>query len=306
MTTTLTGENSAAIAAKLSKITTDFIAAHGDLGYERLDGEEADFNQLREATHSLPFLAERKLVVLRAPGQNKQFAEAIEAILADVPDTTDLVIVEPKLDKRSVYFKVLKQKTTFVDNPAMDERALARWLTEAAKAEKGNISQTDALFLVERVGADQQLLKNELAKLMLFDPHVTRQTIELLSEAAPQSTIFQLVEAAFAGRTARALELYDEQRSLKVEPPQIVAMLAWQLHVLALLVMAGDRPADTVAREAKLSPYTVRKSTQIARQLTPKRIRSLIHQLLAIDIRSKQAPIDSDEALKHYILILGQ
>src|SRR3546814_19438404 len=60
----------------------------------------------------------------------------------------------------------------------------------------------------------------------------------------PQSTIFELLDAALSGNTRRALELYEEQRSMKVEPQQIIAMLAWQLHVLAVVKAAGERRSE--------------------------------------------------------------
>ena len=42
------------------------------MALERLDGEEASYDRMHEAVQSLPFLAPRKLIVLRAPGANQQ------------------------------------------------------------------------------------------------------------------------------------------------------------------------------------------------------------------------------------------
>lgn len=301
---TYTGENAAARGAALKEATQRFVAEHGDLALERLDTDDTDFNGLQEALQNLPFLAARKLVVLRQPGQNKQFIERFEGLIKGLPETTDVFIMEPKPDKRSTYYKQLKKLTDFKEFNNLDERGLARWLSDQAKAGQGSLNQSDALFLVERVGADQQQLSSELEKLMLYNPAVTRQTIELLTEPTPQSTIFELIETAFSGNTAKALKLYDEQRALKVEAPQIVAMLTWQLHILALLVLAGNKPADEVAKTAKLSPYVVRKNQSVASQLNRTKIRTLIHELVEIDSRTKQAPVDLDEALKRFLLQL--
>src|SRR5207302_5372047 len=103
------------------------------------------------------------------------------------------------------------------------------WLSETAKARNATLNPSDASYLVERVGLNQQLLANELDKLLLYNPQITRSSIDQLTDPTPQSTVFQLLEAAFAGRTKQALDLYAEQRGLKVEPQQIIAMLAWQL-----------------------------------------------------------------------------
>lgn len=305
MIITLTGENAFGLQRELERIIAAFVAEQGDLALERLDGEEVDLNRIREALTSLPFLASKKLVVLKRASANKGFVEEAEKLLAEVPETTDLLIVEPKLDKRTAYYKLLKKATDFREYKELDAVGLAKWLAGEAKAQGGELAQRDAQFLVDRIGLNQQLLSNELEKLLLYDKRVTRESIELLTEATPQSTIFELLEAAFAGNTKRALELYAEQRALKVEPPQIVAMLAWQLHVLALIKAGGSRSPDSIASEAKLSPYVVKKSAGIARKLTLAELKSLVQNLLDIDVRSKREALDADEALQNYLMSLS-
>jgi len=275
------------------------------MALERLDGEEAEFVRIQEALTSLPFLSNKKMVVLRAPNANKKFMEEAEKLLGEVPETTDVVIVEPKLDKRLSYYKYLKKATDFREFPELDADGLSKWVVDTAKKQQGSISPPDARYLVERVGVNQQILSNELEKLLLHDPRITRQSIDTLTEATPQSTIFQLLEAAFAGNTKRMLQLYREQRVLKVEPPQIIAMLAWQLHVLAIIKTAGDRNPSDIAKEAKLSPFVVQKSANIARKLSLTELKKLIADLLKIDMRSKRESIDPDEALQHYLLNLA-
>jgi len=303
--TTLTGENAFGLGEELRKLTAAFLAEHDEFGLERVDGEEAEYGRIAETLTSLPFLADRKLVVLRKPSANKEFIDKAEELLAGVPDTTDVVIVEPKLDKRLSYYKLLKKQTDFREFKELDPGGLARWLVAEAGEKGGKLSSADANYLVQRVGANQQLLANELEKLLLHDAQITRQSIELLTIATPQSTIFELLEAAFAGNAKRTMQLYREQRQLKVEPPQIVAMLAWQLHVLALIKAARDRSAEQIAGEAKLSPYVVKKSQGIARKLTIAQLKTLVADLLDIDVRSKRVGLDTDEALQNYLLKLA-
>jgi DNA polymerase III subunit delta len=306
MIVTLTGANGFLLGRELTRLVEEFVAEQSDLALERLDGEEASFERLREALTSLPFLVNKKMVVLRAPGANKQFAEKVEQLFTEISTTTDVILVEPKLDKRSAYYKFLKKKTDFREYNEPDANGLARWLSETAGQQGGSLSPVDARSLIERTGGNQQSLGNELDKLLLYDPKITRQTIDLLTDAAPQSTIFQLLEAAFAGNTRRAMELYEEQRALKVEPAQIIAMLSWQLHVLAIIKTAGERSADQIASEAKLNPYVVRKSQAVTRHLTLAHLKSQIANLLTLDTRSKRESIDLDDALQHYLLTLTQ
>jgi DNA polymerase-3 subunit delta len=302
--TVLTGENSFMLQQELRRIVGGFVAEHTDMALEQLDGEEAEFDRMREALQSLPFLATKKLVVLRRPSANKQFLEAAESLLTEADESIDIVIVEPKLDKRTAYYKYLKKQPGFKEYTELDTPALAKWLVQSAKEAGSTLSQGDATYLINRVGVNQQLVGNELTKLLQYNPAVTRETIDLLTERTPQSTIFELLDAALAGQSKKALELYHEQRAMKVEPQQILALLGWQLHVLALVKTAGDRDAGAIASEAKLNPFVVRKSQGIVRRLSLAELKELIHNVLTLDIRLKSESIDADEALQNLILTL--
>jgi len=306
MIMTLTGANTLLWRRELKQVTDSFIDEQGDLALEKIDGEEASFERIQEALTSAPFLASKKMVVLRTPSANKQFSEGAESLFKGMPESTELVIVEPKLDKRLAYYKLLKKETDFKEFTELDVQGLANWLAATAKQKGGSLNLGDARYLVERVGQNQQMLSNELDKLLTYDSNINRTSIDLLTDSAPQSTIFELIEAAFSGNTKRALKLYTEQRALKVEPQQIISMLSWQLNVIAVLKTAGDRSIDEIAREAKLNPFVLRKSSSIANKLSLADLKEQVSSLNQIDLRSKRTNLDLDEALQHYLLKLSE
>jgi DNA polymerase-3 subunit delta len=306
MITVLTGENDVLRQEALGHITSTFIAEHGDLNIERVDGEEASYERIHEAAQSLPFLADRKLVLLRAPGANKEFAEKFEQFMADIPETNTVVLVEPKLDKRLSYYKQLKKLTDFKEFAVLDARGLARYAADYAKAQGGKMSAADASLLVDRAGENQLVVQHELDKLLAYNLAVTRQTIELLVPQQPQNAMFDLLDAAFSGNASRAMKLYENQRELGDDPQKILPMLAWQLHILAIAKAATGRNPDAVAKEAKISPYTVKKSMALARNIGGSRLKQLITMLRSIDVRLKSEPLNADDALKLYLLQLAK
>lgn len=304
MIQTLTGVNTYLLQTELKNLVSEFVKTSGDMGLEKLDGEELEYDRIRESLESLPFLASRKLVVLRSPSANKQFVENAEKLLTNLPESTDVIIIEPKLDKRSSYYKFLQKNTDYTEFKELDEFGLSKWLVEQAKAKGGSINQLDAKYLINRVGLNQQLLYQELKKLLDYNPNIDKPTIDLLTEPTPQSTIFELLNAAFAGQKQRLLRLYEEQKSLKVEPQAIIALLAWQLHVLALVKTAGDRSDGEIASEAKINPYVVRNSRVLASNVTLKDIKQSINDLVKLDQSIKTSVIDADDALQAYLLKL--
>lgn len=305
MIATLTGENDVARQRELQRLVDEFVAEHTDMALERLDGEEAGYERMHEAVQGAPFLSARKLVVLRRPGANKEFAENFEKLVQDVAETNDVVLVEPKLDKRLGYYKQLKKLTEFREFAVLDANGLARFASEYARLQGGGLGMSEARLLVDRVGQNQLTLQHEVDKLLAYEPSITRGNIELLTERTPQSSIFELLDAAFAGNTKRAMALYAEQRALRVEPQQILAMLVWQLHILAIVKAAGSKPADTVAKEAKLSPFTVRKTQGLAQRITGTRLKQLIAKLREFDVRLKSQGLIADEVVQYYLLNLA-
>ncbi len=301
MIVTLTGNNSYELQQGLKAIESSFIEDYGDMGLERLDCEEVDYDRIRESIESMPFLASKKMVVLRTPSAQKEFVEHAEDLLATLDDTTDVVIVEPQLDKRSRYYKFLKNRTEFKEFNELDEAGLASWMMALVKEKGGTLSSADARYIVRRVGLNQRLIEQELNKLVIYKPQITKETIDLLIEPTPQSTIFELIDAALSGDVGTTIRIYEEQRALKVEPVQIIALLAWQLHVLAVIVYAGDRSLQAIAQEAKINPYVIRKSSAVAKGLNKQIVKHLIHELHALDVRMKSESIDADEALIHYL-----
>lgn len=304
MIVTLTGENSFALRLRLDELVNKFMAKYGDLAIEKFDAEEAEAGRISEAIAALPFLSARKMVVVRNGSANKQFADSIEQTIGSIPSSTVLILHEPQLDKRTAYFKVLSRQTKLEQFSDLDRVSLAKWLVAETKKQGAKLSFADANYLVERLGQNQQLLFNELTKLAIYNADISRANIDLLTEPTPQSKVFDLLDAAFGGRKARALELYEDQRAQKVEPQIILGMIGWQLQLLALIKSAENHSAEEIAKDGGLNPYPVRKAADLASKLSDEQLREMVNEALQLDIKGKTTSLDLDEALKTYITIL--
>jgi DNA polymerase III subunit delta len=304
MIITLAGSSSYGLRKRLDELAGKFVKEHGELAVEKIDAEEAEGQAVLDAVQSLPFLAPRKMVIVRNGSLNTSLSGQIEQIIDSAGDSTDLIFYELAPDKRTSYFKVLKSKTQLEEFNEMDARELARWLAAEAKKQGGQLSQADAAYLVERVGINQQQLAGELDKLVTYEPKITRDNIDRLTEKTPQSKVFDLLDAAFAGDKEKALELYADQRAQKVEPQTIMAMIAWQLKLLALAKAGSGKSPQQIAKDAGLSPYPVMKAQNLARKIDNEKLRRMVSEALEIDEKSKTKDIDLDEALKTYLVTI--
>lgn len=297
-----TGDNDFAIKRAVRSLIDEFVAAHGNLALERFDTEESTAGQIVDAIMSMPFLASHKMVVV----SGAPIKDVIEQLLEiEIPESTEVILVTNKLDKRASYYKKISKLPGFKSFDAKNVTNLPGWVSERVQLAGGKISAADARFLVEYAGSNQLNLQNEIEKLVLYDKKVTRSTIEELCDPSPQSTVFQLVDAVFAGNYKKAEKMYFEQRAQKVEPYAIMGMLAWQLHILALVKAAGAKSADVIAKDAKLSPYVVKKTQGIARRLTMVQVKQFVRDARNLDIALKSQSINADDAMTTYLLKLS-
>lgn len=306
MVVTFTGDNDSAWSRALAQFVANFRAEQGDMAIERLDGAESSFEALSEAVQTVPFLSTSKLVVIRTPGSNKDIVEKLDYFLSGIAETNQVVFLEPKLDKRTSYAKQLRKKTDFREYSVLDGYALVAHVSAYVKEQGGSISRSDAQFLIDRVGANQMIVEHELDKLVAFKPAIDREAIEILTDALPQSRIFELLDTAFAGNISQAILLYEDQRAQRIEPQYILAMLAKQLYLLAIVKVAGERNVEKIARDMKQKTYPVQKAMALAGMISYQRCLELIDALLDIDIRSKSTGINLDDALRLYLFELAR
>jgi DNA polymerase-3 subunit delta len=302
MIVTFIGDNGHAREQAAKEFTASFVNLHGAVAVDKLAGEDIDMATLTEAVSTVPFLSARRLVVVRDLGSNKDLAENIETICKNVADTTDLIIVESHLDNRSKYLTNLKKVTEVREFTHLQGEELVTWVVEQAQKLKGQIARNVAVALIDRVGVNHQLLMNELAKLILFEPQITPETISQLTVRSPQSSVFAMLDSAFAGDTAKALKLYSEQRALGMEPIAILGMIIWQLHILNIVKSAGSINPNEIASEAKLSPFVVRKNLGTARRISSQKLEHLLDLTIETDKMLKQTSANDDDALQALIM----
>lgn len=305
MVTALVGTNWYALKKALDSRYESFSKQHGQLAIEKIYLPEASYNQLASSLESVSLFVSTKMVVATDISGNKEVMEKIGQLVEMVDESTELIIVEGSVDKRSSYYKTLKKLGDFHEFGELNEAQAAAWIQEYVKSGHGEISFADANYMVQRIGANQTLLERELAKLLLYEPKITKDAIEQLTDQTPASTIFNLVDSVFSGNIARALKLYDEQRAQRVEPQSIYGMLVWQMHIVAVCSAAGQRNSDEIARDTGLNSYVVSKAQNIARKMGSGKVQDFLKLLRDIEINSKKQTYNLDDALKYAIASLA-
>lgn len=292
------------LRSTLKKHVDSFVRDNGEMGVERFDAEEKEAAEIISSFSSTSLFAPKKLVIIKGIAKNQELAEKIEELITKANEDAELIIIEPKLDKRGKLYTKLKKETILTEFQEVHPGSLSAWVVKETIARGGRINNSTAKRLVDKAGSNQELLSSEIDKLLIYNPEITEQSVDLLVEANPHSKTFELVDAVFKRDLRRVERLYEEQRALKVDPNQIIGLIAWQLHLLAAVKVAAGRSQLEISKDLGVRPEAVASSMRLANGITMSELMDMIERLLKIDYKIKQQAVDKDDALLFWLLSL--
>lgn len=305
------GEDTYRMRQKLKALKEKFISASlGDTNLAVLDGETVTFDELVRQILAIPFLSKSRLVIVENLLKNgkKEVLEKIPDSLAKVPNSTVLVFVEEKPDKRIGLFKKLNKPGQAQEFKLLEDEPLRRWLIREVEKRESKIEPQATSKLIEYVGNDLWRMKNELDKLTVHRSPITVQDIELLVNPQVESNIFTMVEAL--GRKDLPLAIKELYKLLKTGQHElyILTMIVWQYRNLLIVKDLSERTKITnswaLAKKAGLSPFVVQKGLAIAQRYSLEDLKEIYRTLSDFDIKIKTGKMESRVALELLIFEL--
>lgn len=304
--------------------------AMAELNTTLLDGGKLSFGELRHACDSIPFMAERRLVIVHgllarltasrkskgkgASAAQKAFLDELAAYLPDLPPTTRLIFIEEKTVPAShPILKVAKaeekKKKGFVkvfNQPK--EWALPNWIQKRVQEKGGSVSREAVTMLAALVGNDLRLLDQEIDKLLLYadGQQVTTEEVRALVSRARETSIFDLVDCVGRRQTGKALLLLHRLLDDGEAPLYLLAMLARQIRILIQVseLRAQGLNQQEVAKRLKLHPYVVEKGLAQARNFEMPQLEAAHSQLVETDWAIKTGKMEDVLALDTLVVAL--
>ena len=189
-------------------------AADLDFNSDSFEGESANADDVVAACNTLPFLSERRLVVVKSVDKMpKAGQDVLAAYAADPSPTTVLVLTAAKLAKNTKLFKAVDRLGGAAEYAAPKKSEYPRDIQRVFADRGKRIDLEAAELLVTAVGYDLRRLSAEADKAIAYvgeRGEVTRTDIEQVASTTATSSVFEL-SGALANRDAHtALQLLGE------------------------------------------------------------------------------------------------
>jgi DNA polymerase III delta subunit len=242
-----------------------------ELNVQRFSPDDVgDGARVLEALQAMPFLAERRVVVVTdAQSLRAQGRRDLWAVAQEVPDGNTLVIVDllPPRSQRPQSLGAIAGRAALRVDVTAGEETRARFVEETlerldAKAEARVIDE------LARSEADLGSVRNDLEKLALGGKKITQRDLERESLAIEDPKAYKYASALVEGRTAEALGIAEElfagdPRGAAI--PLLSALATECGYLWELARPGGALPSRARWRERALRPLANRVGERRAR-----------------------------------------
>lgn len=267
-----------------------------------------DITEVESSLETLPFMAERRLVILKEsgafdtkPGNMAQLAEHMK----DIPETTVLLCIESKVDKRSKMYKAVQKYGYAVDFKRQSEESLMVWIGQELRRAGIRMDRNTAAYFLGLTGNDMVRIQAELTKLISFAAHkgnIDRNDVDAIVSVTIENSIFKLTDHLGNQQPAAAYRIYRQLLDDNEPVQRIFYMMARQFRLLyRASLMQGMSPAS-VAKELGVPSFAAGSYLAQAGKFGTERLAELLRKLLELDVASKTGQISAEQAASLVIL----
>ncbi len=293
-----------------------------------LDGRQVTIEQMRSACETVPFLADKRLVVVegllerfeskaknsrkKSSRQNDQEEyRAIADAIKRLPAFTELVLIGGRINDRNPLLHELSALARVKTFPLLKEPQLRLWIERRVAGAGGSIEPRAINLLIRFVGNDLWTMANEVDKLVLFTGgrRIEEADVRAVVSYAQEASVFAMVDAILEFRVGTAQELLQQLLKHGMAPAQLLVMLSRQVRIIFQIKEMrgkGRSRGDIQMKLGLTSDFVLRKAWEQADKYSPVRLREVYHKLLETDLAIKTGKLDGELAFNILIVELGQ
>lgn len=296
----LSGENGFLLRNEKLHWIREFTYKFGADAVVRISAEALSIRDLMDEVTTLPFLAEKRLVVVE--GIPRCDKEEIRVLCAGVHPNVFLLFVEGKPDKRFTGTKELLAMADVKNYAPLKGKSFERWMQVTADTLSSSLSPQATKLLLEYVGEQQELMQRELEKLSLYahGRRIEEKDVEMLAVPSYEGVLWKLTDFLVAGRKAEATRYAMRMLDRGADAYGLWSMLLSIIRSVVLLRAAQDSRISSlkdIAEATGLHPFAVRSQGSYAKRIPLHDIQRLVAWSSDADIQLKTGSLrSSDEA----------
>ncbi len=270
------------------KLKNALCAADDTMNYRYFEGKGLNPGEIIDLAETMPFFADRRVLVIENSGFFKSGGEQLASYLAEPAPTAFFIFVETEVDKRSKLFKTVKDKGMAVEFAAQDAETLKRWVAVLLKKENKKITARTLELFLDKTGMDMANIRMELEKVVSYAGErevITSEDVQAVCTNRITNQIFDMINAIADRQQKKALSLYYDLLALKEPPMRILFLIARQFNLLLQVKELRKKGYDnkTIAQKTGLHGFLVGKYAAQAARFEESKLREAVEACVEAD-----------------------
>lgn len=282
-----------------------------DLNYIRLDGLTTTFDEIMNACETMPFIGEKKVVVVYRSSFLKDKTDSVGTklyndilnYLKDLPPYTVLIMYYLFNDKRdtpkkSFKIKALDKVSKVVYFDKLKKDRYYKKVEEIFKEKGKEIGKVELRYFAEKVQNNFDIIRREIDKLVSYTENrsINKSDIDKLITNSSEDDIFDLIDLISIKKIEKTLDLLYDLLTKSDQHMLIISNIEnnfKRLYEIKIMLQSGARVND-ISSKLKLPTFICEKLINQSNKFNIKQLQKIMKICLDTENKIKTTGVDKN------------
>lgn len=296
-----------------STLNKDFI----DLNYVKFDGSKAVMNDVLNACETLPFMTDKKVVLLyrasflgdREDRESKKRFEDLNKYVDNIPGHCILImyyVFEDEREKPSNSIKKLEKKCTVIKADKLKGEKYYKKVKSLFASMGKDIGKVELKFFCDNVDNNMDIVTREVDKLVNFCEgiEITKDAIVRLLPQKNDDDIFDLVDFLSQKRPEKSIDILNELLYRGENILGILFMIQRQFKLLLniKISMEEGKNKDQISKALRLHPFICEKMMTQSKKFSLNQLKKCLEMCLTTERILKSSQVEKKTEMELLIV----
>ena len=274
-----------------------------DFAYAAYYADETPVGSIVMDAQTFPFLTDRRVVFVRnAEKYNTESGAGVMLdYLASPSESTVLLMLVQKVDKRTKFYKACKKAGAIVECPALSEQEVTGWINQEVAQQNKTIDGQAARALIDRTGTHLSDVQNAISLVMHYvgtdNDRISIDDVETACADVAEEEIWALTDAIATSQSGAALAALRNLSDLGKHPDEMIGTINWLLKSAYAVAVAEGEP--------NISRFVARKVAPLAQKLGLVKLRAAFALCTDTQFMMRNTGVNSDLAIELLVVKLS-
>lgn len=289
-----------------------------ELNLVTLDGAHLEFENFMNACETLPFMSEKKIVLVyradflkdKGDKESTKRFDSIHKYMESLPEHCVIImyyLFEEEREKPSERVKKLDKKSCIVKMDKLKGENLYKKVADIFEERGKSIGKIELKFFCDNIDNNMGIISNEVDKLISYTEgrEIKKEDIIAMIPRKSDNDIFNLVDFLSQKRPEKSIDILNELVFRGENLMGIMVMIERQFKLLLNIKLGMDKGKgkDILSKELRLNPYICEKMMLQSKKFTLKQLKKCIE--LCIRTEGEMKTTGGDKKTKMEMLIVS-